>query len=49
MGEKQLCLSCGERPAKPSAGTVPLCGQCEALAKGQERGVKFDTEREKQA
>ena len=41
--EPQMCLSCGERPASPSSGTVALCGRCQALAKGSERGVEHGT------
>ena len=36
-----LCTNCGERPADPSSGTVPLCSVCQSLAKGRERGVKL--------
>jgi hypothetical protein len=40
--EPQMCLACGERPASPSSGTVSLCSHCQSLAKGSERGVKYE-------
>lgn len=37
----QQCLNCGA-PAVSSSTTVPLCAQCAAQAKGEERGVKYE-------
>lgn len=38
--EPQMCLACNERPAT-SSGPVPLCTECENLAKSRQRGVDF--------
>jgi hypothetical protein len=43
--EKQMCMGCGSRPAVCFNGTVPLCSQCAALAKGKERGVEYYKDR----
>lgn len=39
----QLCLSCSERPATSTSGTVALCAQCAALVAetSNSRGVKY--------
>ncbi len=37
----QMCLNCGERPARPTNGkTVPLCEVCGPKA-GSSRGIKM--------
>lgn len=35
-----MCLNCGESPAVPGAGTVPLCASCKSQVNDR-RGVKF--------
>lgn len=34
-------MACGTAKATVNDGTVPLCGKCFKLAKGQGRGVKM--------
>jgi hypothetical protein len=41
MGEQQMCLNCGAKPAVPSSGTVPLCADCAAQVSDR-RGVKYE-------
>jgi hypothetical protein len=38
--EKPVCLACGGPAA--TGGPAPLCAQCSALAKKNQRGVKFE-------
>lgn len=40
MAETQMCLNCGENPAVPGGGTVPLCAGCKSQV-NDKRGVKF--------
>lgn len=44
--DKQVCMGCGQRPATSSDGTLPLCSQCAAQAKGKERGVEYQQNQE---
>jgi hypothetical protein len=41
MADQQMCMACEKRPAV-TKGSTPLCARCAALAKGNERGVKFE-------
>ena len=38
--DQQMCLSCSDRPATTSNGTVPLCSACKALVTNP-RGVEY--------
>lgn len=43
--DKPVCLACGG-PAV-TGGPAPLCAKCSALAKKNQRGVKFEKAEEK--